>query len=65
LESDLRSHPDLWTRVKSGKIFASGRDPNYPGWPDTLQLNYFNPLRPNRIHFGRFRQPHFWQYRIV
>jgi len=25
------------------KILAYGRDPNYPGWPDTLQLNYANP----------------------
>ncbi|HWZ13211.1 MAG TPA: alpha-amylase family glycosyl hydrolase [Acidobacteriaceae bacterium] len=22
---------------------AHGRDPNFPGWPDTLQLNYGNP----------------------
>jgi hypothetical protein len=22
---------------------AYGRDPNFPGWPDTLQLNYANP----------------------
>jgi hypothetical protein len=21
-------------------ILARGRDPNFPGWPDTLQLNY-------------------------
>ena len=25
------------------RILAHGRDPNYPGWPDTLQLNYANP----------------------
>jgi glycosidase len=24
-------------------ILAHGRDPNFPGWPDTLQLNYGNP----------------------
>jgi hypothetical protein len=24
-------------------IFAYGRDPYFPGWPDTLQLNYGNP----------------------
>lgn len=42
--SDLRDHPDCWVRTKSGSIYAYGRDPNYPGWPDTLQLNYFNPL---------------------
>ena len=25
------------------RILAYGRDPNFPGWPDTLQLNYANP----------------------
>ena len=24
-------------------ILAHGRDPYFPGWPDTLQLNYANP----------------------
>ena len=24
-------------------ILAYGRDPYFPGWPDTLQLNYGNP----------------------
>ncbi len=31
-------------RHRSGpRILAHGRDPNFPGWPDTLQLNYANP----------------------
>jgi len=25
------------------RILAHGRDPNFPGWPDTLQLDYTNP----------------------
>jgi Alpha amylase, catalytic domain len=25
------------------RVFAHGRDPNFPGWPDTLQLNYRAP----------------------
>ena len=25
------------------EFLAHGRDPNYPGWPDTLQLDYANP----------------------
>jgi glycosidase len=25
------------------KIFAHGRDPFFPAWQDTIQLNYFNP----------------------
>lgn len=35
--------PDTWIKLPSGNVFAFGRDPNFPGWPDTLQLNYFNP----------------------
>ena len=32
------------------RILAYGRDPNFPGWPDTLQLNYANPeLQAGRI----------------
>ncbi len=41
-EEDLAKHPDCWAQVGES-IFAHGRDPNYPGWPDTLQLNFFNP----------------------
>jgi hypothetical protein len=26
-----------------GKVFASGRDPYFPAWPDVLQLNAFDP----------------------
>lgn len=42
-EADLDADPLRWVKVPSGQIFAYGRDPNFPGWPDTLQLNYFNP----------------------
>jgi glycosidase len=32
------------------RLLAHGRDPNYAGWPDTLQLNYGNPeLQTARI----------------
>jgi Alpha amylase, catalytic domain len=32
------------------RIVAHGRDPNFPGWTDTLQLNYANPeLHRTRI----------------
>ena len=30
--------------VAGGRILAYGRDPYFPGWTDTLQLNYGNPL---------------------
>ena len=41
-EADLAHASNCWTRLPNGTIAAFGRDPNYPGWPDTLQLNYFN-----------------------
>jgi hypothetical protein len=30
------------TQVDGDRILAHGRDPYFPGWPDTLQLNYGN-----------------------
>jgi glycosidase len=42
-EDDIQKAPRDWCRLPDGRVFAHGRDPNYPGWPDTLQLNYFNP----------------------
>jgi Alpha amylase, catalytic domain len=41
-EELLRSAPHNYMRL-GALILALGRDPNYPGWPDTLQLNYANP----------------------
>lgn len=46
-EIDLARAPQNYFRVatKSGpKLFAHGRDPYFPGWPDTIQLDYGNPL---------------------
>jgi hypothetical protein len=43
---DLARAPQNYIRVKrkGGElILAHGRDPYFPGWPDTLQLNYGNP----------------------
>jgi len=45
-ETALKEAPHNYLRVdtdKGSKILAYGRDPNYAGWPDTLQLNYGNP----------------------
>ena len=45
-EADLAQAPQNYTRVgcKEGDLLlALGRDPFFPGWPDTLQLDYFNP----------------------
>jgi len=40
--TDLSREPDCWTTLENGTIAAYGKDPHYPGWPDTLQLNFFN-----------------------
>jgi hypothetical protein len=45
-ELDLARAPHnyTWVKRKGGDILlAHGRDPYFPGWPDTLQLNYANP----------------------
>ena len=45
-EEMLPTAPENYLRIYTDwgpKILAFGRDPNFPGWPDTLQLNYANP----------------------
>jgi hypothetical protein len=45
-EEDLARAPQNYTRVKrkgGDLVLAHGRDPYFPGWSDTLQLNYANP----------------------
>jgi Alpha amylase, catalytic domain len=45
-EQQLADTPQNYCRVvtRAGeRILAHGRDPYFPGWPDTLQLNYANP----------------------
>jgi Alpha amylase, catalytic domain len=45
-EADLSQAPHNYTRVKTQageRVLAHGRDPYFPGWPDTLQLDYSNP----------------------
>ena len=45
-ERDLGRAPLNYTWVKRRRgdlLLAHGRDPYFPGWPDTLQLNYGNP----------------------
>jgi hypothetical protein len=42
---DARNDPASFVQVQ-GKVFACGRDPYFPAWPDVLQLNAFdNDLR--------------------
>jgi hypothetical protein len=45
-ELDLARAPRnyAWIHREAGDLLlAHGRDPYFPGWPDTLQLNYGNP----------------------
>ncbi|MEE9432271.1 MAG: alpha-amylase family glycosyl hydrolase [Melioribacteraceae bacterium] len=37
------SHTYFKSSIANGKIFAHGRDPFFPAWQDTVQVNYFNP----------------------
>ena len=47
---DIRNDPTSFQDV-GGTIYACGRDPYFPAWPDVLQLNAFNSgLRQAVIH---------------
>jgi hypothetical protein len=52
-EEALTAAPQNYLQVeiaRGPKILAYGRDPNFPGWPDTLQHDYANPeLQAARI----------------
>ena len=42
-EADLAREPGNFVRVATARgplVLAHGRDPYFPGWPDTLQVNY-------------------------
>jgi len=41
-EEDLAREPQNWIRL-GGRVLAHGRDPYFPGWPDTVQLDYRHP----------------------
>jgi glycosidase len=38
-DEDLAREPQNYCR-RNARVFAYGRDPYFPGWPDALQLNY-------------------------
>lgn len=41
-EDDLARDPASFSK-RNGAVFACGRDPYFPAWPDVLQLNAFRP----------------------
>lgn len=42
-EQDLRREPTNYLSIPGVGVLAHGRDPYFPAWTDTLQLNYGNP----------------------
>jgi glycosidase len=51
-EAELEKYPQHYFRIRrkdGDMIFAHGRDPYFPGWPDTVQLDYSNPGTVNAM----------------
>ena len=42
-ENDLKNSPQSYFKA-NGKVIACGRDPYFPAWTDTAQLNAFSPM---------------------
>lgn len=42
-EELIQRDPFTFYKAEAGKIFAHGRDPLFPAWQDTIQVNFFNP----------------------
>jgi len=45
-DADLAAEPGNYFKIKAGKktvVLAHGRDPLFPGWTDTAQMNYRHP----------------------
>ena len=38
-----KEHPDWFFSPGGGRYFAHGRDPNFPPWTDTVQVNFYSP----------------------
>ncbi len=65
--ADVKKRPDLFSLIKDGgrtRYLARGWDPFFLPWPDTLQLNHFNPdtrqalldeLKKIAVHCDGFR----------
>ncbi len=42
-QEDLARDPASFLLASNGAVLARGRDPYFPAWPDTVQLNAFSP----------------------
>lgn len=50
-DTDVRNHPNWFFATKRGIYLAHGRDPNFPPWTDTVQVNFYsNELRQALIN---------------
>ncbi|HSI11032.1 MAG TPA: alpha-amylase family glycosyl hydrolase [Chthoniobacter sp.] len=47
-EEDFRRDPASFMKI-GDKVFACGRDPYFPAWPDVLQLNAFHPALRQKV----------------
>jgi Alpha amylase, catalytic domain len=46
--ADLERDPTSFVEIH-GRVFANGRDPYFPAWPDVVQLNAFAPALRNAV----------------
>lgn len=46
--ADLETQPDYFFTGPGGRVFAHGRDPHFPPWTDTAQINAFSPAARTR-----------------
>jgi hypothetical protein len=42
-EEDVQAHPEWFFSTDRGIYLAHGRDPYFPPWTDTVQVNFFSP----------------------
>jgi hypothetical protein len=62
---DARKEPASFVEV-AGKVFACGRDPYFPAWPDVLQLNAScKPLRATQVLIDDVAAHAIWRADIV
>lgn len=42
-EAAAAENPGLFFKTSKQRFLAHGKDPNFPSWSDTVQINYFSP----------------------
>lgn len=48
-EEDLACEPNSFFRTATGRVIAHGRDPYFPAWTDTAQVNYARQVTRDKI----------------